>query len=420
MSLGADVVVVGAGAAGLWCAWRAAARGARVLVLEKTARTGTKILASGGTRCNLTTTLDGRGAARLFGARGERFLGHALRILPPTQVRAHFAELGVPTVEALLEKIFPASQRARDVRDALESAARAAGARFVFDAQVARLAPCAAGWRVELERGEPVECANVVLAVGGKSYPRTGTTGDGYAWLATLGLELVDPVPALVPLISPEIWVRDLAGIALQDAELRHVAPQGASIERRRRPLVFTHAGLSGPAAMDLAEPIARAESSGEPRAVAIDLYPEWSEDRLRAELMDAAARPGAPRLSQALERAGMAPPPKRLLARIAATSGALGDDPRLNALSRSSRHALVQNLKGLRVALTGTTGFDHAEVTAGGLALGEVDPGTCRVRRYAGLFAIGEILDLQGPIGGLNFQAAFATAEVAALELTR
>ena len=409
MSLAAEVIVVGAGAAGLWAAARAARLGADVLLLEKTARTGTKVLASGGTRCNLTTTLPPDEAARLFGARAERFLRPAFRALPPAAVRERFAELGVPTVEAPWEKVFPASDRARDVREALERDARSAGVRIECNAAVEAVVPVAGRWSLRLGGGRVAECARLGLCPGGRSYPRTGTTGDGYGWLGELGLDVVEPVPALVPLTSPARWVQKLTGIAVQDAEARLVDARGKTRGRRRRPVLFTHTGLSGPAAMDLSEPVARTAGGG--FELVVDLAPDESWEELRARLVDAAGRAGSPPVHGVL-----APElPRRLFGAVLHQAGIAGRGPRANELARSARHGLIEALKGLRVPIDGTLGFDKAEVTAGGLSLRELSPSTMEVRGRPGLFVFGELLDVAGPIGGLNFQAAFATAELAA-----
>ena len=414
-----ELVVVGAGAAGLWAAARAAELGRSVLLLEKTARTGTKVLASGGTRCNLTTTLGPDEAARLFGARGERFLRGAFHALSPEAVRARFAELGVATVTAPLEKVFPASQRARDVRDALEGWARTAGVRIRCAAGVRALERSAGGWRLFLEGGGEERAARLFLCPGGKSYARAGTTGEGYAWLRALDLPLVEPVPALVPLASPAAWVRELAGISLQDVVVRLRAPDGSELAQRERPIVFTHRGISGPGAMDLSEPVAREEtaarSSGRaPRAHALvlDLVPGRTREELRASCLEAAAQSGAPLLAAWL--AAELTLPRRLVERVL-VQAEVAPDTRVNILTRAGRHALVEALKSLVVPIDGTLGFDHAEVTAGGLALDALDPRTMSVNGVPDLWVFGELIDVQGPIGGLNFQAAFATAELAA-----
>ncbi len=412
-----ELVVIGAGAAGLWAAARAAELGRRVLLLEKTARTGTKVLASGGTRCNLTTTLGPDEAARLFGPQGERFLRGALRALPPQAVRARFAELGVPTVEAPLEKVFPASQRARDVRDALEGWARSAGVEIRLDAGVRGLERDGEAWRVHLAAGGALRAQRLFVCPGGKSYPLTGTTGDGYAWLRALGLALVEPVPALVPLVSPAAWVHALAGVSLQNVVVRLRSPAGKELAQRARPVVFTHQGVSGPGAMDLAEPVARAQAHADgrapqPHALVLDLVPDVAREQLRARLLESAGLPGAPLLAGTL--ASALELPRRVVER-ALVQARVPPEARVNTLARAARHELVEALKGLALPVSGTRGFELAEVTAGGLDLAALDPRTLRVNGLPGLWCFGELIDLAGPIGGLNFQAAFATAELAA-----
>ena len=413
----ADLVVVGAGAAGLWLAGSAAEAGLQVLVLEKTVRTGTKVLASGGTRCNLTTTLGPNEAAALFGRKAERFLGPAFSALPPLEVRQRFAEWGVPSVEAPLEKVFPASGRAKDVRDALERRAREAGAWLRLGSGVREVRPEGDGWLLQLD-GESIAADRVALASGGRSYPRTGTTGEGYGWLEHLGLRLTPTSPALVPLTSPASWVHELSGIAWQDGEARLVDGRGKVLLRRSRPILFTHTGISGPGAMDLSGPVGAAigtEGQAD-HALLVDLAPERARDETRALLVEGAATSGAPRLSRVLpERI-----PRRLLAALARQAELPGPDPRVAHLQKAHRHSLVEALHGLHVPLNGTRGFDLAEVTRGGLDLREVDPRSMRVNAHRGLFVVGELLDLDGPIGGLNFQAAFACAEVAARALAK
>jgi predicted Rossmann fold flavoprotein len=412
------IAVVGAGAAGLWAAREAAAAGARVVLLEKTARTGSKVLASGGTRCNLTTTLEPDAAAALFGKEGERFLASAFWNLPPLEVRRRFETWGVPTREAPLEKVFPASDRARDVRDALEREALAAGVELRLGAPVVAVEAEGSLWRVRFAEGEVLRVAKLLLCPGGQSYPKTGTTGDGYRWLRELGLPVVEPVPALVPLVSPEAWPGALAGIAPQDVDVRLVSSKGRTLRRRSRPVVFSHRGLSGPGAMDVSEPVARAAARGErePSWVHLDLVPGWDRAELREALVAAASEKGAPRLSRILP----VELPKRLLERVALQAGSDEPNPRCQGLSKAQRHEWVEALKELRIPVNDTEGYDKAEVTAGGLALKAVQPDTLEVRGRRGLYVFGELLDLQGPIGGLNFQAAFATAELAAADAVR
>ena len=414
-----DVLVIGAGAAGLWAATVAAKRGQRVCLLEKTPRCGTKILASGGTRCNLTTTLDSRGAARLFGPKSERFLKPALAALSPQGLREHFHALGVPTVEAPLEKIFPESQKAKDVRDALERDADEAGVQILLDQGVQSISQGAREdgpvWSAQ-SASQSYSAKRLFLATGGASVPKSGTTGDAYAWLENLGLEVTAPAPALVPLSSPEDWVHALSGIAIEHCEARLLSPTGRKLNVRMRPVLFTHKGLSGPGAMDLSEAVARAQiGDGEAGmyTMSLDLLPEQSHEELRAVLVQAHGLPGRPNLGNVLPTIL----PRRLLQQVARQAG-VKDEITLKGgladLTKAGRHGLVEALKGLRVPVDGTLGMDLAEVTSGGLALRQVNPRTMEVNGFPGLFVFGELLDLCGPIGGLNFQAAWATAELA------
>ncbi len=407
-----ELTVVGAGAAGLWAAAVAARRGARVLLLEKTPRAGSKILASGGGHCNLTTSLSAGEAARLFRPAGERFLAHALEVLPPAAVRERFHALGVPTVAAALDKVFPESGRARDVCDALLGEARGAGVELRCDAAVRALRPDGDEWRVELDDGALLATQRLVLASGGASYPTLGTTGDGYAWLRELDLPVVEPTPALAPLTSPATWVHELTGVALEEVEVRLVDRAGKLLARRRRPLLFTHQGLSGPAALDVSVHVGRAAGDG--LSLRIDLLPALERDALRTRLIDAARAKGTPHLARALPEL-----PRRLVAAVARRVG-LPENPATATLDRGTRHRLIESLKGLELPIDGTGGFDVAEVTAGGLALKAVDPRSMQVNAHPGLYVIGELLDLDGPVGGLSFLAAFATAEVAGRALGR
>lgn len=391
------VLIIGAGAAGLWAAARCAQLGAATTVLEKTRRTGTKVLSSGGTRCNLTTTLGSDDTARCFGS-GHNFIRPALKTLSPQQVRQHFESIGVQTKEeALFEKVFPKSDSAREVRDALEREARKSGVQFILESPVNSIARVGAHWTANTPAGT-WKAKRMLLCTGGKSYPKTGTTGDGYPWLRDLGLKVADPVPALVPLVSPASWVHALSGISV-DAEVR------IGKVKRRRPVLFTHRGLSGPGAMDLSEQVTQQGH----RELQLDLLPDRSWEEVRTALIEGAQQPGSPRLASLFDV------PRRVLETLATQTGLTGKNPPLNQITKAQRHALVTALKAWRIPVSGSVGFSKAEVTAGGLELHQVHRHTMEVKSHPGLYVFGELLNLQGPIGGFNFQAAFATANLAA-----
>ncbi|MGE3174493.1 MAG: NAD(P)/FAD-dependent oxidoreductase [Planctomycetota bacterium] len=399
-----DVVVAGAGAAGLMAAATAAARGRRTVLLEKNQRPGLKILISGGGRCNVTTTRSGRDLEAQYGARRGRFLRHALREFPPTAVASMFAELGVPLREEDLEKLFPVSQRARDVLDALLRHAESSGAELRLGAALRRVRRDGDDFALDTAAG-PLRCRSLVLATGGRSYPKTGATGDGYPFATAFGHTVTPTVPALAPLWCEAPWVRALQGIVLNAAEVAALDGDGRVVLRRARPILFTHKGLSGPGPMDLAGDVEELAGAAQVR---FDLWPGQRMEELEAEWLGVARAHGR-RHAEALLPAVL---PERLQRTLCELAGCSATP--LAALDRAARRRLLLALKDLRVPVPRSLGYDHAEVTRGGVALDEVDPRTMQSRRQPGLFVIGELLDVDGPIGGFNFQAAFATGRLA------
>ncbi len=398
-----DVVVAGAGAAGLMAARAAAERGRRTLVLEKSARPGLKILISGGGRCNVTTTRSGQDLEDQYGRERGRFLRHALRSLPPQAVRQRFERLGVPLREEDLEKLFPVSQQARDVLAALLGDAERSGATLHLGTAVLRVERSADAFVVTTQAGV-VRAASLILATGGRSYPKTGATGDGYGMAAAFGHTITSTVPALAPLWVEAPWVRQLQGIVLHGVEIAVVDDRGGIVRRRSRPILFTHKGLSGPAPMDLAGDIE--ERGG--AAVRFDFAPEHPAAALETEWLELAKLHGR-RQAESLLPATLPERVRRALCELAGCQEAT-----LANLDRTARRRLLGVVKNLRVPVARSLGFDHAEVTRGGVALGEIDPRTMQSRCQPGLFVCGELLDVDGPIGGFNFQAAFATGQLA------
>lgn len=402
-ALEVDVVVAGGGAAGLFAAATAAARGRRVVLLEKNERPGLKILISGGGRCNVTTTRSGKDLERQYGERRGRFLRHALHTLRPVDVVDHFQALGVPLREEDLEKIFPVSQKARDVLDALIRDCRERGAQLQTSAPVHSIGRAEDRFLVSTPRGE-WRAESVVLATGGLSYPKTGATGDGYAFARAFGHTITSTVPALAPLSMQDAWIRELQGIVLHDVEIAALDADGRVVNRRTRPILFTHKGLSGPAPMDLAGDIE--ERSG--GFVRFDFAPARTQEQLEAEWLEAAKSHGK-RHAASLLPASL---PERVRAALCGLAGC--GDATLANFDRAARQRLLRVVKDLRVRCERSLGFDHAEVTRGGVSLDEVDSKTMESRLQKGLFLCGEILDVDGPIGGFNFQAAFGTGRLA------
>ena len=272
------IVVIGAGAAGLMAAAEAARRGASVRVLEKSPKTGVKILMSGGTRCNLTHHTDASGITQQFG-HARRFLQPSVGAFAPADLIAMFNRAGLPTKVESTGKVFPQSDRAIHVRDLLHRQAVSAGATICCATAVIGIANTDSGWLVQTKT-EAIAADRVIVTVGGQSYPGCGTTGDGYDWLSRLGHSIVTPRPALVPLVGGHAWTRELSGLALDDVQLTVRVPAVKKpIASRRGPLLMTHFGISGPAAMDVSGAITAAGLFDQ-ICLTADVLPEiaWSE----------------------------------------------------------------------------------------------------------------------------------------------
>ncbi|MCA9260181.1 MAG: NAD(P)/FAD-dependent oxidoreductase [Planctomycetales bacterium] len=397
-----DLIVVGAGAAGLMAAVRAAELGVSVLLLEKNSKPGVKILMSGGTRCNLTHATDRRGIVEAFGTNGK-FLHSALAALSPQDVVAFFNAADVPTKVEETGKIFPASDRALDVQRALVGKLRDRNVELCLNESVREIAPDGSGFRIVTDKRVLVT-HRALVTTGGQSYPGCGTTGDGYAWLETLGHRIVPPRPALVPLTTNVAWVRELQGVTLPDVELKLVREGLKKPPRRRGSLLFTHFGMSGPVTLDLSRYVSESPQAG--WGVECDFLPDLCEDRLRDELTSDPKR--------SLGAVAQSWVPRRLWEALM-QANEIDSTTRVAECAKSQRQRMLVAFKRQRVSLSGTLGFKKAEVTAGGVDLKQIDSRTMQSKICPGLYLAGEILDLDGPIGGFNFQAAFSTGWLAA-----
>jgi predicted Rossmann fold flavoprotein len=412
MSFDFDAIIAGAGAAGLMAAVRAAERGRRVLLLEKGKKPGVKILMSGGTRCNITHDCDARGVVQAFGPNGK-FLHSALAALGPRETVAFFNGEGVATKVEDTGKIFPVSDRAADVLDALlRRLARGGLAPALNEPLVDVAFDPDRRFRVSTP-SRTLTAERLLITTGGKSYPGCGTTGDGYTVARKFGHAIVPTRPALVPLTVQPPWIGELRGITIPDVNLKVLPPEAPKpLSQRRGSMLFAHFGLSGPAPLDVSRAV-----SGHPTPTALTLEadvlpnePEAAFDEfLRAESLASGKKQLAGVLAEKV--------PRRLADQLLAVCG-LAADRKAAALAKPDRAKLVAAVKRLRLPLKGTLGFEKAEVTAGGVELDEVDSRTMQSKRQPGLYFAGEVLDLDGWIGGYNFQSAWSTGWLAGGQL--
>lgn len=400
-----DVVVIGAGAAGLLAASRAAERGRRTLLLEKNRKPGVKILMSGGTRCNITHATDNRGIVEAFGPSGK-FLHSALAALSVDDTVALFESEGVATKVEPTGKVFPVSNKAADVLDALLGRLNKSGATLALGEPVLDLRRCEAGLALTTPL-RALQARRVVLTSGGQSYPGSGTTGDGYRFASQFGHTILHPCPALVPITVDAPWVAGLRGVTIPDAAVRILDNQ-STLASRRGSLLFAHFGLTGPVVLDVSRVVSRREQPGS-LVLEIDLLPSLKEAELDEHLRRESLASGKKQLASVLPEEL----PRRLSEALLALAG-MPVDRKAAGLSKADRSRLVQLIKHVRLPVTGTLGFKKAEVTAGGVALVEVDSRSLQSKLLPELFIAGEVLDLDGPIGGYNFQAAFSTGWLA------
>jgi predicted Rossmann fold flavoprotein len=401
-----DIIIVGAGAAGLAAAifTRRFAPSSRVLLLDGARKPGAKILISGGSRCNVTNRRVNE--HDFWGGRSSQ-VRRVLRAFRAEDTVAFFRELGVALHEEAGGKLFPDSNRSRDVLDALMRAIASAGVTLLADQRVADVSPTPEGFRVTTPRGA-FDAPAVVLATGGRSLPKTGSDGGGYDMARRLGHTIIDTTPALVPLvIDGQGAVSDHAGVS-QDVELA-LWIDGSVALRLAGALLWTHFGVSGPVIMNMSRHMLRAQAEGRHTALTVNFCAAATFDQVDARLQRATGESPRATVQTWLSRTVPASVAAAMLSRLAIDSKVP-----LAHLTREDRRRLAGALVAWPLPVTGTRGYNYAEATAGGVSLDEVDSRTMESRICPGLFLVGEVLDVDGRIGGFNFQWAWSSAFVA------
>lgn len=398
-----DIAVIGGGPAGMMAAGRAAELGKSVVLLEKNRQLGVKLLITGKGRCNITQAeFDHQQLVEQYGRLGK-FLLPALAAFGVRDVIEFFERRGVKTKIERGQRVFPVSDRARDVRDAL--------VRYLDQGGVAvRLNTRATGFSVDGGRITGIDTSQGLIAArqyilcsGGCSYPATGSNGEGFNWLKALGHNVTPLQPALVPVRVKEGWVKEAQGLSLKNVRIS-LYQHGREQDQRFGEALITHFGLSGPIVLDLSKKVGEILPRGEVKLV-IDLKPalefERLDDRVQRDFTKYRNKAFKNCLSDLL--------PRTLIDPVIRLSG-IPPEKQVNSVTREERHRLVSLLKGLELTVTGLMGFDQAIVTTGGVPLKEVDPRTMRSKIISNLFLAGELLDLDGPTGGYNLQVCWST----------
>lgn len=400
-----DVIVVGAGAAGLLAGISAGKSGAKTLVLEKNRKPGVKILMSGGTRCNITHNTDNRGIVKAFGNNGK-FLHSPLAAFSVDETIRFFNQAGVATKIEPTGKIFPVSNKALDVLDALLNQLKHENATLLLETPVLDLDPNEDGFLLNTHL-QTFYAKKIILTTGGLSFPGCGTTGDGYKFAMKFGHTIKETQPALAPLKTDARWVHELSGVTIPDVGVTACLNEKPMMQDRGS-FLFTHFGLSGPVILNVSKAL-NSLSNFKDSSLKLDFLPSVKETDLEAKLQSFASTDGKKLLSVALGELL----PRRLLEGLFNQIG-FSPERKCAGISKDERKAIVVSIKSKSVNITGTLGYAKAEVTTGGVSLDEVNSKTMESKLKKGLYLAGEILDLDGPIGGFNFQAAWSTGFLA------
>jgi predicted Rossmann fold flavoprotein len=409
-----DLVVVGAGAAGLATAIFAAqaAPQLRVRCLDSARRVGAKILVSGGSRCNVTNT---EVTERDFWGGSSRIVRNVLRAFPADRAAAFFEDLGVPLHEEEDGKLFPDSNRSRTVLDALLNEASRLGIALDTDHRVTGVRKEGETFVVSFtRRAEALASADnelssraIVFATGGRSLPKTGSNGAGYDLARRLGHGYVETTPALAPLVLDGDRHARLAGVSHR--AILSLRVNGRIATRLEGSLLWTHFGMSGPVVLNMSRHWHRATLDGVSAGVLVNVLPGETFESLETWWLEQERE--RPRAQVATILATRVP---AAVADVWLDAAGIGPDVTMAHLARDDRRRLVRALVEAPVALVDSRGYGYAEVTAGGIPLDEIDPATMQSRVCPGLYLVGEILDVDGRLGGFNFQWAWSSGWVA------
>jgi len=400
------ICIIGAGPAGLMAAISAGQAGKRAVVIEANTSPGRKLLLTGAGRCNLTHRASPQELVRAFGA-GGRFISYSVYRFSPQDVQDFFTRLGLRLKLEDNGCVFPASGRASDVKEVLVGQARKLGAKLLYGRRVGEVGLEAGVFIVETPK-EQISAEKLIVATGGLSWPRTGSTGDGHRLTRHFGHTVTRTRASLVPLVTLERWPGRLAGTAVDNVRI------SARIDNKRMasvgPIIFTDDGIGGPAVLDMSRHLTDyLPVSQTPIGLMLDLTPQIEQAKLESQITECIAANPKKKVVNVLAEFV----PKRLSALLCERANC-DDGLPAGGLKKDMRRALVRSLKGLPLSIVRTRPIAEATVTRGGVNIKEVEPKTMESKICPGLFFAGEVLDVDGPCGGYNLQACWSTGALA------
>lgn len=414
-----DVIVIGGGPSGLMAAIGAAEQKARVLLIDKGDKLGRKLTISGGGRCNVTNRLPVDEIIKHIPGNG-RFLYSAFALFSNEDIIAFFENLGIQLKEEDHGRMFPVTDKAQSVVDALITRLKELKADIKTNSPIHNVHYENGRVKsVELKTGGVYEANAVVIAVGGKSVPHTGSTGDGYAWAEKAGHTITELFPTEVPLTSAEGFIKEktLQGLSLRNAALSVLNPKGKAIITHRMDMIFTHFGISGPAVFRCSQYVVKAMKKWRLKEVtmSLDALPDSKEEPLFQEISKMMKDEPKKSIKNLLK--GLLP--ERYLLFLLVQNGI---DPSAQGASISNEkiRGFVKECKSFQFSVNGTLPLDKAFVTGGGVSVKEIEPQTMASKMMGGLYFCGEILDIHGYTGGYNITSALVTGRLAGINAAR
>ena len=403
-----DVIVIGGGASGMMASGRAAERGRRVLLLEKNAGLGAKLKITGGRRCNITNAEENERVLLEHYGEAKPFLYSPFSQFGVKNTFSFFESHGLPLVVQESKRAFPKTERAIDVLRALEKYMKQGGVEVRTKANVEQIIVRNGRIGAVAIGGKNLTASSFILATGGKSHPETGSTGDGFSWLTTLGHTIKEPTPTIVPLAVQDEWVKKLSGISLSAIRISFFLEEKRKIVLKGN-ILCTHFGLSGPLILNIAGDIADLLHEGAVTAQ-IDAYPQDNIGSLGKRItavFDTYKNKTLKNIWKEIAPVGTGYALLPLLEGIE-------PDTKAHSITKNQRRQIVDLLKALPVTITGLMGYDRAVVADGGLSLKEIDTRTMRSKRYANLYVTGDLLHVSRPSGGYSLQLCWTTGYVA------